>query len=324
MSAAAKALDRPVAGRGRVSRARRAGSLAWWSFAAVGLALVVVPVVWVLYGVVAQAVPGWRWSVLTEVTTGVGGGLANAIAGTGVLLLGVGVLVSVIGIGCGLYLVEFAPARRLTGLLRSASEVLSGVPSIVIGYVGYVALVVGLHWRFSLLAALSVLTVLVVPYVSKATEIAVGQVPLAYREGAEALGMARTRMLRTVVIRAAVPGIATGVIVALAISVGETAPLLYTAGFSNSYPTAQLVHSAVPYLTYATWTFYNDPASAVKALAFDSMVLLVVLVLALILASRVVVRVTQRHSPARATAGGGRRAARAARSGGTRERAGRP
>ncbi|MDA8290981.1 MAG: ABC transporter permease subunit, partial [Actinomycetota bacterium] len=309
MSVAVPALSRPEAGRERVSRARRARNLAWWSLASLALALVVVPVVWVLYGVFQHAVPGWRWTALTEITTGVGGGLANAIAGTGVLLLGVGVLVSVVGIGCGLYLAEFAPAGRLTGLLRSASEVLSGVPSIVIGYVGYVALVVGLHWKFSLLAALIVLTVLVVPYVAKATEIAVGQVPLAYREGAEALGMARTRMLRTVVVRAAVPGIATGVIVALAISVGETAPLLYTAGFSNSYPTAQLVHSPVPYLTYATWTFYNDPSGAVKALAFDSMVIIVVLILVLILASRVVVRISQRHGPERAVAGGGRRAA---------------
>lgn len=299
MSVAVPALSRPEAGRERVSRARRARNLAWWSLASLALALVVVPVVWVLYGVFQHAVPGWRWTALTEITTGVGGGLANAIAGTGVLLLGVGVLVSVVGIGCGLYLAEFAPAGRLTGLLRSASEVLSGVPSIVIGYVGYVALVVGLHWKFSLLAALIVLTVLVVPYVAKATEIAVGQVPLAYREGAEALGMARTRMLRTVVVRAAVPGIATGVIVALAISVGETAPMLYTAGFSNSYPSSALVHAPVPYLTYATWTFWNEPTQAVRNLAFDSSVLLVALVLLLVLAARLVVRLTQRYAPER-------------------------
>ncbi|HVC26343.1 MAG TPA: ABC transporter permease subunit [Acidimicrobiales bacterium] len=312
MAGAAAALSRPVGRRGRedVSLSRRARNLAWWSLAGVALALLVVPVVWVLYGVFQQAVPNWHWSIFTEVTTGVGGGLANALAGTGVLLLGVGVLVSVIGIGCGLYLAEFAPTGALTTLLRSASEILSGVPSIVIGYVGYVALVVGLHWGFSLLAALIVLTVLVIPYVSKATEIAIGQVPVAYREGAEALGMARSRALRTVVLRSAIPGIATGIIVALAISVGETAPLLYTAGFSNSFPTAQLVHSAVPYLTYATWTFYDDPSAAVKALAFDSMVLLVVLVLALILASRLVVWMSQKHSPARATGGGVRRAGR--------------
>ncbi len=311
MAAAAPGLAGSLRGNETVSSARRARNLAWWSVAAVALLLVIAPVVWVLYGVFQQAVPNWHWTVLTQVTTGVGGGLANALAGTGVLLLGVGVLVAIVGIGCGLYLAEFAPTGLLTSLLRSASEVLSGVPSIVIGYVGYVALVVGLHWGFSLLPAVIVLTVLVIPYVAKATEIAVGQVPLAYREGAEALGMARSRMLRTVVMRSAIPGIATGIIVALAISVGETAPLLYTAGYSNSYPTAQLLHSAVPYLTYATWTFYDDPSSAVKALAFDSMVLLVVLVLALILASRLIVRVTQKHSPARATGGGGRRAARA-------------
>lgn len=300
-----------------IAPGRRVRNLIWWSLCGLALALLVVPVVWVLEGVVRDALPGWRWSVFTEVTTGVGGGLANALAGTGVLLVGVGVLASVIGIGGGLYLSEFAGARWPATVLRSASEVLSGVPSIVMGYVGYVALVVGLHWGFSLAAALIVLTVLVVPYVAKSTEIAVSQVPLAYREGAEALGMARSRSLRTVVLRSAAPGIATGILVALAISVGETAPLLYTAGFSNGFPTAQLTHSSVPYLTYATWSFYDDPVNAVRALAFDSSLMLVALVLALILCSRIVVRLSQRHSPERA-ARGGRSGRRVAMAGGQR------
>lgn len=312
MAAAAPGIPRTTP-REVVALSRRVRNLGWWTVSGLMLCLLVVPVVWVLEGVIQDALPGWRWSVFTEVTTGVGGGLANALAGTGVLLVGVGVFAAVIGIGCGLYLAEFAPGGWLTVLLRSASEILSGVPSIVLGYVGYVALVVGLHWGFSLLAALVVLTVLVIPYVAKSTEIAIAQVPLAYREGAEALGMARARTLRTVVLRSAVPGIATGIIVALAISVGETAPLLYTAGFSNSYPSAQLIHSSVPYLTYATWTFYDDPSTAVRALSFDSSVMLVGLVLLLILASRIIVRVTQKHSPQRATRGGGGRERRAAK-----------
>jgi phosphate transport system permease protein len=313
MAAFTPSLARAARGPEVVSRGRRVRNLAWWSVSGLALCLVVAPVAWVLEGVIQQAVPGWHWSVFTEVTTGVGGGLANALAGTGVLLLGVGVLVGVIGVGCGLYLAEFARQNLLTALLRSASELLSGVPSIVLGYVGYVELVVGLHWGFSLLAALIVLTVLVLPYVAKSTEIAISQVPLAYREGAEALGMARARSLRTVVFRSAIPGIATGIIVALAISVGETAPLLYTAGFSNAYPSSSLLHAPVPYLTYTTWTYFDDPSTAVKALGFDSSVLLVALVLLLILASRLIVRVTQKHSPERATRGGGRKERRAAK-----------
>ncbi len=282
-----------------IAWSRRARSALWWSLCGTGLALVVAIVVWVLEGVVQSAIPGWSWSIFTQATTGVGGGLANTIVGTFVLMLGVGILAGLVGIGTGLFLSEMARPSPLTAVLRSASEVLSGVPSIVFGYTGYVALVVGLHWGFSLLAALIVLSLLVVPYVAKSTEIALNQVPLAYREGGEALGMAKTYLLRKIVMRSAVPGMATGVIVALAISVGETAPMLYTAGFSNSYPSSALVHAPVPYLTYATWTFWNEPTQAVRNLAFDSSVLLVALVLLLVLAARLVVRLTQRYAPER-------------------------
>ncbi len=282
---------------GRVGHRRRVRNVAWWGLCGLGLSLVAGAVFWVVGAAIANAVPGWRWSVLTETTTGIGGGLANTIAGTAVLMVGVGIMAGLVGIGTGLYLAELAPPSRVVSLLRSASEVLSGVPSIVFGYAGYVALCVGLHWGFSLLAALIVLSVLVVPYVAKSTEIALNQVPLAYREGGEALGMAPTYQLRTIVMRAAAPGIVTGVLVALAISVGETAPLLYTAGFSNSYPSAHLTGVPVPYLTYATFTFWDQPTTTLHALAFDSAVLLIALVLLLVGAARLIVRLTQRHAP---------------------------
>ncbi|MDA8296037.1 MAG: ABC transporter permease subunit [Actinomycetota bacterium] len=312
MASTTRVLAGPVAPpAGSIAWSRRVRSALWWSLCGLGLALLVAVVIWVLEGVVQSAIPGWRWSIFTEPTNGVGGGLSNTVVGTFVLMLGVGILAGLVGIGTGLFLSEMARPSPLTAVLRSASEVLSGIPSIVFGYTGYVALVVGLHWGFSLLAALIVLSLLVVPYVAKSTEIALNQVPLAYREGGEALGMAKTYLLRKIVVRSAVPGMATGIIVALAISVGETAPLLYTAGFSNSYPSGALTHAPVPYLTYATWTFWNEPTQAVRNLAFDSSVLLVVLVLGLVLAARLVVRLTQRYAPERSRAGRG--AARARR-----------
>jgi phosphate transport system permease protein len=230
------------------------------------------------------------------VTTGVGGGLSNTIVGTFVLLFGVGVVAGVVGIAFGAYLAELSKPGRLTSVLEAAAEVLSGIPSIVFGYVGYVALVVGLHWGFSLLAAVIVLSLLVVPYVAKATRTSLGRVATGYREGAEALGMTRVRVLG-ILVKAAAPGIVTGLILALAISLGETAPLLYTAGFSNSYPSLKLLHAPVPYLTYATWTFWNQPEASVRQLAYDASLLLVVLVLLLILAARLVVRLSQRYAP---------------------------
>ncbi len=266
-----------------------------WSLSLTVLALflLVAPLFWVLGGVTDQAARVWSWHMLTQTTAT--GGLANAIVGTFVLLAGVLVVAGAIGVGCGVYIAEWAvPRRRL--LLRGASEVLSGVPSIVIGYVAYVALVVGLRWGYSLVAAVLALSVLVIPYVAKSTEIAISQVPTSYREGAMALGMGEGHVLGRIVLRSALPGIVTGLTIALAISVGETAPLLYTMSFSNGYPDGHLTHTTMGYLTYVAYIFWDEPSSADQNLAHVAALVLVLLVVALILLGRLLVRLTQRHS----------------------------
>lgn len=280
----------------RTGLRRRLAEKRWTAAMILGLLLVVAPLGWVLGGVIDQAVRVWNWHMLSETTAT--DGLANAIVGTFVLLAGVLVIAGGVGICCGIYIAEWAP-RRTRVVLRGASEVLSGVPSIVIGYVGYVALVVGLHWGYSLLAAVIALSVLVVPYVTKSTEVALSQVPTNYREGAEALGMSEGQVMRKIVLRSAMPGISTGLIIALAISIGETAPLLYTMSFSNGYPNGHLTHSTMGYLTYVAYIFWDEPSPADQNLAHAAVLVLVVLVLALILLGRLVVRVTQRHAESR-------------------------
>jgi phosphate transport system permease protein len=282
----------------RISTSRRIRNRSRWLGCGLGLLLLIGPVVWILWGVVSKAVSGWQWSIFTHATTGTGGGLLNEILGTLVFIVGVMLLAGIVGIGCGLYISEMAPPR-IRPVLRSASEVLAGIPSIVLGYVGYVALVIGLGWGYSLYAGVIVLSVLVVPYVAKATELALSQVPLSYREGAEALGMSSSQALRKIVLRSAIPGISTGIIVALAISVGETAPLLYTAGGSIGFPQFALKHQPQPYLTYGAYEFWDEPSSALQALSHDAALLLVVLVLLLILIGRLIVRLTQRFAPDR-------------------------
>ncbi|HUO48742.1 MAG TPA: ABC transporter permease subunit [Acidimicrobiales bacterium] len=271
---------------------------ALWGGCVLALVLVVTPVVWIVAGIVAKSVPHWHWSVLTTTSTAAGGGLANAITGTFLIVGGVAVIGGAIGIAGGIHLAEFTSEGK-GGILRGASEVLSGVPSIVMGYVGYLALVVGLHWGFSLGSALVVLSILVVPYITKTTEVAIRNVPTAYREGAEALGMRSGYALRKLVLRPALPGIATGIIVAMAIALGETAPLLYTAEWSNQLPKLQLTHSPVGYLTYPVYQVVNSTLPSIQQWAYSAALLLIVFVLLLIVIARIVVARTQRHSPDR-------------------------
>ena len=125
------------------------------------------------------------------------------------------------------------------------------------------------------------------------------QVPDNYREGAAALGMSMGYSLRKVVLKTALPGIVTGLLLALAIASGETAPLIYTAGFSNSVPHSLIHSDGFPYLTYPVFTFYNQPSNEAHYLAYDAALLLVIIVLVLLVASRIIVARTQRHSESR-------------------------
>lgn len=266
------------------------------------LALVLVPMAWILLGVVVRAVPHWHWSVLWTAGAGTTGGLRAEVLGTLILMLGVLVIAGTIGVLAGIHLAELARPKKSGkesgGFLRTASDVLSGFPSIVLGYVGYVALVVGLGWGFSLLPALIILSIMVIPYIAKSTETALRQVPTGYREGAEALGMSTGYSLRRIVLKSAFPGIVTGLLLALAIACGETAPLIYTAGFSTRLPTS-LTHAQFPYLTYPIFTFYNQPNPEAHDLAYDAALILVVMVLILLVASRIIVYRTQRHAEGR-------------------------
>jgi phosphate transport system permease protein len=280
------------------------------------LALLVVigPAVWIIAGVVAKAAPHWQWNVLWTRTQGTSGGLENAILGTLWLMLGVLIVAGSIGVLAGVHLAELARPRRngkpSGSILRLAVEVLSGFPSIVLGYVGYVSFVTlvgfSFHWNFGYVPAVIVLSVLVVPYIAKSTETSLRQVPTAYREGAAALGFSNGRALRTITLKAAFPGIATGLLLALAISGGETAPLIYTAGFSDQNPTLALTHQPVAYLTYPVFSFFQSTDPHGVQLSYDAALLLVVLVLLLLIAARLIVARTQRHAEAGASAARGR------------------
>ncbi len=250
-----------------------------WILALAAMALSLIPLLDILVLVGSRGIEAMSWSIFTQVTSGVSGGLANAIWGTLLIVLVAMLIAAPLGIFGGVYLTEFSP-RRLADALRRGSDILTGVPSIVLGYVGYVTMVVWWGWGFSLLAAGITLTVLMLPYILRATELALGKVPSDLRQASLALGAGRAATIWRITLRSAAPGILTGIILALSIAMGETAPLLYTAGWSNYLPTAHLTHAPVGYLTYVVWTYINEPFASAHALAYAAAFLLIFMILA--------------------------------------------
>jgi phosphate transport system permease protein len=264
---------------------RRLLDWAGWTLSALAFLFLASAMVWILTIVFLRGITALNLEVVTTVTVGTGGGLLNAIEGTLLLALG-GILVAIPpGLAAGIYLAEF-DRGPLAPTIRFLSDVLVGVPSIVIGYFGYVTMVTDLGWKFSLAAGSFALAVISLPYICRTSEMAIRQVPRATREAAYALGAKDGTVVMTVSLPMALPGILTGILLALAISVGETAPLLYTAGWSNYLWTGHLTNEPVGYLTYAIWAFITEPFATAHALAYAAAFFVTLFVLIISILSR--------------------------------------
>jgi phosphate transport system permease protein len=161
-----------------------------------------------------------------------GGGMANAIAGTGIIILIASAIGLPVGMGAGLYLAERRGAR-LANVVRFLSDVLNGLPSIVLGIFGWQVMVRPFK-HFSALSGGIALAAMMIPLVTRATEEMITLVPVSMREAALALGYPRWRTSLSVILRTALPGIVTGALMAIARIAGETAPLIFTA-FGNPF-----------------------------------------------------------------------------------------
>lgn len=270
-------------------RRRKWASNIWWSLAWLATGLVLFGLADMLVTVLWKGVLSFRWSMLVTPTQGIAGGLENAILGTLELVVVATVIAAPLGILGGVFVTEFA-TYRWASTIRFLAEVLSGVPSIVIGYFGYLLMVLQWGWGFSALAGGIALTVIMVPYILKATESSLLQVPLTQREAAWALGMTRFQAIAKVLWRPIAGSVATGVLMAVAIGMGETAPLLYTAGWSPFNPTFQLTHQQVGYLTYVVWTYLDQPYPQARALAYSAAFTLVILILLIHIVVRLFIR----------------------------------
>jgi phosphate transport system permease protein len=202
--------------------------------------LAILPLVLVFYHLLKEGFTSINWAFFTQLPKPVGevgGGMANAIVGTFVLI-GLASLIGVpIGVLGGIFLSEYSH-KRLNWWIRFVADIVNGVPSITWGMVVYALVVVPMK-GFSALAGGIVLGMMMIPLIMRTTEEVLQLVPSGYREASLALGIAQWKTIVQIVVRTALKGIITGILIALARIAGETAPLLFTA-FGNGYWTSKL------------------------------------------------------------------------------------
>ena len=237
---------------------RRLTSSVFVALCGIAVLLALLPLAAVLYFVVSQGISSVNAAFFTEMPKPVGepgGGMANAIAGTAILT-GLGASMAIpIGILSGIYVSEYR-GSRFASLVRFAADTLNGVPSIVVGVFAYAAFVLPFR-HFSALAGGAALGIMMIPIITRTTEELLNLVPATLREGALALGATRARAVFTVVLPAALPGIFTGILLALARVAGETAPLLFTA-FNNRFWSTDL-RQPISSLTVQVFTYAISP-----------------------------------------------------------------
>jgi len=250
--------------------------------------LVLAPLVAIFGYLMYRGIGSINWAFLTQTPKPVGeagGGMANAIVGS-IFILGIASLIGVpFGVGAGIYLAEFG-RNRFGSAIRFTADVLNGVPSIVIGIVGWSILVRGRG--FSALAGGVALAIMMVPTISRTTEEMLLLVPTAMREAAYGLGIPRWRTTLSITLRTATSGVITGIMLAFARIAGETAPLLFTA-FGNTFwnwkatqPTA-----ALPLQIYV---YANSPYDDWHRQAWAGSFVLIVLIVTAVAAVRYAVR----------------------------------
>lgn len=259
--------------------------------AAVVLALV--PLFFVFFYVIRQGFSSLSWDFFTKLPKPVGehgGGMANAIVGTLFLIAIASALAIPVALLAGIYLSEY-PRTRLAAAVRFTADTLNGVPSIVIGIFAYGLVVLPVK-HFSALAGGVALGFMMLPIITRTTEELLNLVPSTLREGSLALGATRARAAFSVMLPAALPGIMTGILVALARVAGETAPLLFTA-FSNRFWSTSL-GQPIASLPVQIYTYAISPYDDWHRQAWAGALVLVSVVFAFSVLARVVTRRLER------------------------------
>jgi len=260
--------------------------------------IALIPLVAVIGFVISRGGPVFGWHFLTQdiplVDRDIGGGMLPAIVGTLIVTGGAAAMAVPLGVLGAIYLNEYGQRRRLARVIRFLSDVMTGVPSIVMGLFIYVVWV--LHFKNETAFAGSLaLACLMLPIIIRTSEEILRLVPEELREGSYALGSRKVRTIRTVVLPHAAPGIVSGVLLAVARAAGETAPLLFTIGFVTSTNTS-LFHGPTTALSYQIFHNATSPFVGAQDRAYGAALTLILLVFVFTALSRVVTTIYARRS----------------------------
>ena len=190
------------------------------------------------------------------------------------------VIVLPLGVGAAIYLTEYATNRKLVNIIEFAAETLTGIPSILFGLVGMLFFIQIIGWKQGILAGGLTLVVMILPTILRTTQESLKTIPQSYREGALGLGAGKWRMVRTVVLPNAIDGIVTGCILAVGRIVGESAALLFTAGFGlvlNGF--FQSLESSSATLTVALYVYASERGETDVAFAIAAILMILTLLI---------------------------------------------
>ncbi|MFM2432413.1 MAG: hypothetical protein RLZZ511_3627 [Cyanobacteriota bacterium] len=249
--------------------------------------LALLPLLSLTWEILVRGAGSVNWQTLTKDLVSEPTGFGNAIVGTLMIVLIAAIFALPIGIVTAIYLSEFGKQTPIAQVVRFAVRIISAVPSIVMGVFAYAVLVISLG-KPSALAGSFALAILMLPMVILAVEEALKLIPAAQRAASAALGAGPMHTTMRVVVAPALPGITTAALLAIARAAGETAPLIFTAQFSQNYPDGLLNPS--PSLSVLIYNFSNSPDVAQQQLAWGAALVLLMLVLALNVGARLLFR----------------------------------
>ncbi|HWC64496.1 MAG TPA: phosphate ABC transporter permease PstA [Thermoanaerobaculia bacterium] len=272
---------------------RRIVSKVMTSACGAAVILALIPLAVIFFYILSRGVTALNWNFFTKLprpTGEIGGGMANAIVGSLKLILIASAVSVPVGVLAGVYAAEYN-GRPLASGVRFAADVLNGIPSIVIGIFAYGLVVIPMK-RFSAIAGGLALAIMMIPIITRTTEELIRLVPQNLREGGLALGASRAKVTFSIIVPAALPGILTGILVAVARIAGETAPLLFTS-LNNQFWSPRLDQPTAS-LTVQIYTYAISPYDDLHRQAWAGGLVLVGLILLFSILARAVTRRLER------------------------------